>query len=126
MTSYLAAANSLILTRGESKTLVLSIEDADGNPFDLTAYVLWFSVKKSLADSGCVIRKKSSVLGEAAITDPKAGLAEVYLVPGDTSGLPLATYVFDAWIAGIPPETKRYMVIGPASLELADSVTRIS
>jgi hypothetical protein len=50
---------------------------------------------KEDALSSAVIVKTSANAGEIDLTDPTNGVAEINLVPGDTSGLSPGSYIFD-------------------------------
>jgi len=122
-TSFLQSSpNALQMVRGTSKTIELEVSDENGDAFDLTTAVVWFTVKKRISDEIAIIQKRSSNATEVVITDARAGQAEIYLVPGDTFALDVREYVFDIWVV---KGSKRYLVTGPATFELQNSVTRI-
>lgn len=130
-TSFLQASpNALQMVRGTSKTIELTVSDENGDAFDLTSAVVWFTVKKRITDETVLIQKRSTIVSEVAITDARAGQAEIYLVPGDTFKLDTREYVFDIWVI-IPGDEDlglleaRYLVVGPSAFELQASVTRI-
>ena len=122
-TSYLNTSNLLEIVRGTSKTLDVTVLDEDGDPFDLTGATIWFTVKKVISDEFAVIQKKSDVPAEIVITDARAGTCEIYLLPDDTRLLDVREYVFDIWV--VTAAGARYLVAGPSTLELQNSVTRI-
>jgi len=122
-TNYLTASSSALqLVRGASKTLELTVLDEAGDAFDLSGCTLWFTVKKAAADQQPVVQKKSDDVAEIQIVDAREGRADIYLLPADTFSLPAREYVFDVWVVS---GADRYIVVGPAALELQDSVTRI-
>lgn len=128
-TPYLTtSANAVQLVRGTTKTFELTVLDDAGGAFDLTGASLWFTVKKTIKDVDFVVQKRSTDPSEIAITSAKEGKASIYLLPADTNLLDVREYVFDVWVVVVPtpPATPlRYLVVGPSTLELQDSVTRI-
>lgn len=123
MTSYLNTENALEMVRGTTKTLSLDVQDEDGDVFDLTGVTIWFTMKKVITDIDFVVQKKSDVLAQITITDAKAGECEIYLLPDDTKLLDVREYVFDIWL--VTMTGARYLVAGPSTLEIQNSVTRI-
>lgn len=123
-TPYLTTAtNSLTLVRGTSKTIELTVFDDAGEAFDLTNAELWFTVKKFISDETFVIQKRSTDVTEIAITSAREGKANIYLLPADTFNLAVREYTFDIWV--VTALGSRYLVVGPSTLDLQDSVTRI-
>lgn len=80
---------TLILTRGDDRTLELTIVDKEGAAVNLTDTYLWFTAKVSLNDSDdeAVIFKTTGG-GGITITDASGGLAEITLAPIDTINIP--------------------------------------
>ena len=117
------AANSLTLVRGATKTIELTVLDDAGEAFDLTSAELWFTVKKFISDETFVIQKRSTNVTEIAITSACEGKASIYLLPVDTFNLAVREYTFDIWV--VTSLGARYLVVGPSTLDLQDSVTRI-
>ena len=122
-TSYLNPSNALTLVRGTTKTIALTVLDEAGDAFDLTGATIWFTMKKVIADEAFVVQKKSDVSTEIAIMVAKEGTCEIYLLPADTQLLDVREYVFDIWV--VTAAGARYLVSGPSTLELQNSVTRI-
>ena len=77
--------------RGDTKPIVLTFTDKNGNPIDLTGATLWFTVKKSPIDldAEAIIQKKL-----ITFTDPTNGIATIIIMPEDTQTLdaPLKLY----------------------------------
>lgn len=117
--------NVLEMTRGTSKTIMLTITDEDGEAFDITGGRLVLSVKQEVSDGvHALIVKTTDDLEEAVIADPRAGEVEIYIKPGDTQNLiPDAEYFFDVWL--VLPSEERFNVVPPTSFKVKDSVTRI-
>ena len=95
------------VTRGATKTFLLTVIDANNEPVDLTDGKAWFTVKNRLEDAAAIIRKRNAaaggVDGQILITVPQTapniGQAQIFLVPADTLGLdPNEAYVCDAWV----------------------------
>jgi hypothetical protein len=125
-TSYLnATPNALTLVRGTSKTIELTVLDGVGAAFNLTNATLWFTVKKFITDEIFVIQKRSTDATEIEVTSAREGKASIYLLPSDTFNLSVREYTFDIWVVIPPPLGAQYLVVGPSTLELQDSVTRI-
>jgi len=123
-TSYLnATPNALVLVRGTSKTIELTVLNDAGEAFDLTSAVLWFTVKKFISDETFVVQKRSTDVTEIAITSAREGKASIYMLPADTFNLAVREYTFDIWV--VTTLGARYLVVGPSTLDLQDSVTRI-
>jgi len=79
------------------------------------------TVKCKASDVENLLQKDSGDgAGEVDITDPHAGLAEIYLQPADTRTLN-GKYVFDVWV--ILPSGARHVVVGPSTLQVSRSVT---
>lgn len=117
--------NSLRMIRGTSKTFTLAVKDEEGNPVNLTGARVIFSVKKTICEDYCLLQKDSAHgVSEVDITEPKAGLAEIYLTPGDTQTWGTGEYVFDVWVVLV--SGKRYAVVPPSILEIEAGVTVIT
>lgn len=77
---------NIIMTRGDTARINLTILDADGNPYTPSeGDVIKFSVKKSWQDTEYAIQK--------TITDT------IHIEPADTAGLDIGDYVYDVQIA---------------------------
>jgi hypothetical protein len=122
--TFVLGPNALVLVRGASKTVELTIVGSDKKPVDLTGATLWFTVKERVEDRDPLILKRSTDGAQIAITQPFSGKAEIYLFPGDTAKLEPQEYVFDVWV--VLANGKRYPVIPPSTLAIVPSVTVIS
>lgn len=117
--------NALRIIRGTSKTLLVSVEDEDGEVVNLTGCRAIFSAKRDVRDPHCVIQKDSDRgITQVNITLPREGKFEVYLTPEDTQTLDVATYIFDVWV--ILVSGKRYAVIPPSLFEVDAGVTVVT
>lgn len=89
------------VARGDSKTIQITVRDKFGDlaPFDLTGAIVYFTVKKTIAetDASAVIAKTSDG-GGITIISAANGEFDIELTPGDTSITPME-YVFDVRIA---------------------------
>ena len=74
-------------TRGDSERFLLTLTE-DEEPLDLTGAEVWMTAKRHLRDTDAEAVFQKSVGDGITITDDEGGLAQVDLVPGDTSGLP--------------------------------------
>jgi hypothetical protein len=120
----------LSVIRGESKTFLVTVRDAQRNPIDLTACSVWFSVKNRLEDVGPVITKRNAAVGgvdnQILITVPQTGAAigqlSILIDPADTAALdPEGSYVCDAWVQ--LTNTKRYQVLTNRPFNILPAVT---
>lgn len=82
--------DTVIMTRGDTRTLELTIVDVDTHAVDLTDVYLWFTAKRSLNDTDdqAILRKTSALGGGITVTDAAGGLAKIDLVPADTIDIP--------------------------------------
>jgi len=130
MNSLLLPENAIEVIRGETKTLRLTVQQKDPTgekswiPVDLTDSVIYFTVKKEAEHRETLIAKRSSVVGEAEITNPRGGVAEIYLIPSDTDCLDATDYVYDVWVY-YTATAKRYPVVTPSVFRVVPGVTRI-
>lgn len=121
---YLAPENSVQVTRGANKTLMLTVQKDDGSYFDLTGSSLIFSVKKRVEDDRPLITKKSSVESEILIEKPREGKAKIFILPNDTVDLALAEYVYDVWLITSEDPVRRLVVVPTCTFEVVAGVTR--
>lgn len=116
------AVNSVTIIRGSSKTYALSVKDSSGNPVNLTGARIIFSMKEGFCNESAIIRKDSNNgITEIEITDPLAGMAEIKILPSDTTTLDVGEYLFDVWV--ILTSGKQYPVIPPSKLVIEAGVT---
>lgn len=131
--SLLNAKNSLTLYAGESRTLIVraSRKDTDPDsetygtciPLDITGATLYFTARDKADDSAPLFQKTSASLAEIELSDPKGGVAKIYLEPADTQDLSAqGSYVFDVWVE--LASGSRYVVIPPASIQILQGVTQ--
>lgn len=117
--------NAVSIIRGSSKTLEMTVIDADtGKPADLTGGKVVLTVKEAVTDLNPVIQKISTDVTQAEITVPRGGIARIYLVPGDTQTLALKDYVFDVWV--VLASGKRYPVVQPSVFTVQPGVTLLA
>lgn len=116
----MAADSKLVqLYRSTNRTIELAVEDSTGRPYDLTGGVLYFTVKKKESDSSASFALDTADPVKGAIVEAKAGLVEFYVIPSNTSGLAVGTYVYDVHLV---QGGKRYVVVAPSPLELLQAV----
>ena len=113
--------STILVARGETKTLRLTITQEGGTPLDLTSATLYMTVKRFMDDKSILIAKVSTNPLQISITRPKHGEAEIYLVSSDTRALAPTDYVYDIWV--VLPGDKRYPVILPGQLTVEASIT---
>lgn len=129
-TSLLEPQNALQVFKGESKTLKLTILQPDPDnpggciPLDISGSTLYFTVKERADSPEVLIRKTSVSLVEIELSDPRAGIARIFLIPSDTSGLStIKSYVFDIWI--VLSSGERHTVVKVSTFRVLQGVTTI-
>ena len=133
-TNILLPENAVSIYRGVSKTLKLTITDVNEDsvvcdsssrgrpvPVDLTGATIHFTVKREVKEAVPVIKKSTASVTEVEITDPKGGIAKIYLNPNDTRDLEPGQYVFD--VLAILASGKRYIVVKVSIFEVLAGVT---
>lgn len=123
MTDLLNPENGIAIYKGVSKTLKLSVLDANTQPVPINGALLWFTVKRDIRDVQPLLQKKSSNSAEILITAPDVGLAEIYLLPDDTQTWDARTYVFDIWIQ--LASGARYIIVPPSDFRVDRAVTTL-
>ena len=110
------AKQPLIMVRGTTLSLALSVQDADGNDYTLAAgEILRFGVKKKPEDTEYIITK------EAGPSDTDDDGNYVFsLAPADTEDLPFGCYYYDV---GLQSGTDYFNVIETSNFKLAFNVT---
>jgi hypothetical protein len=127
-----AIANApLTVTRGESKTFLMTVRARSTKaPVDITGAKVWFSVKNRVEDVALIIAKRNlaagGVDGQILITLPQVGAslgqAMIFLDHADTASLdPEASYVCDVWIQ--LTTSKMYQVVKNRKFRIDPSVT---
>lgn len=107
--------------QGENKTFLLTVLDEERNPANLTGATITFTVRKDF-DTAAVITKTSATPGEIDILAPPTdGLAKIFLVPADTSGLAPGQYIYDVWVELSGGE--KINVITPSRFIIGQGVT---
>lgn len=122
--TILLPENAVSVTRGTSKTLVLTVKDKDDKPVNLTGATIYFSVKRKETDTGNpLIQKISTDSAQIEIPNPTDGIAKIYLQPSDTQNLDITQYKFDVWM--VSAIGKRFVVVKPSIFNVEAAVTRI-
>ena len=119
--SALLPANSLSIFKGTSRTLELHVIDSTGKCVNITGATIVFTLKKCAGDQFPIIQKTSASILQVEITDPKGGVARIYLNPADTMNLDPGDYVYDVWI--ILASGKRYVLIPESTFTVLQGVT---
>src|ERR1041385_7741856 len=96
----MSCVDTLRVVRGTSHSYGLSFDDEDGDPKDLTDYVIYFRVKKILGDDTdpVLIAKDSTDDTQIFIlpqVDATLGQATLYLMPDDTKDIPVGVYNYE-------------------------------
>jgi hypothetical protein len=122
--SLLLPETGLEIVRGTTRTLRLEVTDADGVPYDITGARVVMSVKYDVLDPLPLIQKWTDDPLQAALIQPKVGVAEIYILPADTQNLDSnVDYLFDVWLITLSGE--RFVVVPPSLFRVKDTVTRI-
>lgn len=77
----------LKMFRGDSKSFVLALPDAAGNPIDLTGAMVWMTAKEALADDDSGATFQKSVGDGITVLDDTHGVILVELDSADTEDL---------------------------------------
>lgn len=75
---------------GTTKTINITVKDADGVAVDLTGGTIYLTLKNAIDDAVPVIQKNVTVH-----TDPTAGVSQIVVDPADTADKDSVTYLFD-------------------------------
>ena len=76
----------LTMTRGDTPEWALTVVAADGSPFDLTDYEVYFTAKRLLTDADPGVFQLTVGAG-VTVTDAAGGLATIQPRRGDTNTL---------------------------------------
>lgn len=98
--------NKIVLTRGDSACIELTIKDAEGNDYDYSGDTVVFGVKRSVNDKECVLT--------IPVTDNK-----ITFTPEMTKNMQFGDYLYDVQLthvddSGEEPVTSVYTVIAAA------------
>ncbi len=110
------ALKRLSLTRGDSQTYTLTFKRADGTPYCLKNWAVFFTLKTnySLPDSAAALQKIVTTFADT--TAGTSGVAVINLAPPDTADLDPGEYDFDIAVRTAANET--YTVVkGKYNLE---------
>ena len=107
--------NKIVVTRGDTKELTLTLVDDQGGPYDLTNVDVWFSV-------GSLLSKR---LGAGiAVPTPALGVATITLDAGDTGSAPdhRQSYPYDVQLelangSIVTPLRGRFIVVPDVTTE---------
>lgn len=115
------ALKRLTLTRGDSQTYTLAFNKADGTPYCLKNWVVFFTLKTnwSLTDDKASLQKIVTTFADT--TSGTSGIAAINLAPEDTVNLDPREYDFDIAVRTVANETHTIM---KGKLNLEYDVTR--
>lgn len=74
-------ANTIIMYRGDDRTVSLAVKDSDGDAFNLTNCTINMYIKEEIDD----LNAEAIISKTGTITDAAGGIVEFYLVPSDTN-----------------------------------------
>ena len=81
--------------KGQNKDINIYVTGPSGK-IDITGFTITFNVKATISGTP-VITKTTAEITEINITDAANGVAELYLVPSDTTSLDAGKYYYDVW-----------------------------
>lgn len=102
-------SNTIILYRGDDRTISLTVKKPDGSNYNLTGSTVRMYVKQRIgaSDADAIISKIGTLI------DPVNGVVEFYLVPDDTNNATVlrdeVPYPCDFQL--VTSESKRYTVL---------------
>ena len=101
---------NILLTRGDSAELVVSLADSLGIPYVMSSVdTLVFSMVKEIGDTEVLLRKE--------IKDSNV----FKFIPDDTNKLPFGKYFYDIQLTTTNDEV--YTVVSPSSFVIGEEVT---
>jgi hypothetical protein len=114
------ALRRLTLTRGDTRTYTVTFKKADGSPYNIKNWAVFFTVKSnySLPDTSASIQKIITAFSDT--TSGTSGAAVIPIVRADTINLDIGEYDFDikVFTAGTAAGTSAYTVMkGKLNLE---------
>lgn len=118
-------AQPICIIRGTSQTFRITVFDEANARVDLTGSTLYFTVALT-AGGAAEISKISTTPTEILIlaqTGATLGQADIFLVPTDTTSLPLGLHVYDVWLELVTGE--RHVIVGPDEFRIEVGVTVI-
>ena len=115
------ALKKLSFTRGDTQTYNLTFKRADGTPYCLKNWTVFFTMKEDweLADDQAVVQKIVTVFSDT--TSGTSGSATVSILPADTADLDPGSYAFD--IAVCTNENENFTVV-KGTVDLKYDVTQ--
>jgi len=116
--------NTVEVTQGASKTLVLTVVDQNGDFVDLTGWKVYLTVRGSLDDQTPLIVKTSADATQIALPDPRNGTARIYILPADTANLDRGDYLYDIWVETASGD--RVPVVPVSIFRVVQGVTRFA
>ena len=113
------------LYRGDTKRFTLSFKNTNGTPVDITGHVIWFTMKRDVADpdSGAVLQKRIVLPSNGMSV---AGLYELTLTSGETGAFEPGLYVYDIQrvIEAISPDKPDVTTLVSGRIGIVADVTR--
>ncbi len=90
-------ANAVRISKGDDKSLRLTVVDGTGAAVDTTGWTIKFTAKTKGEASSALISKTSATPGEIDFVSPNPNnnLWDINLVPADTSSQMPGVYVYD-------------------------------
>lgn len=115
---------SLYVTKGAQEIFDLTFTESDGDPFNLTGFTIYMSVKAAADDaSPALIEKDSGVVGEIDVVSAAGGTATLTINPADTSSLATGQYWYDVWVSS--SATTKKPLIKVSAFNVTGRVTEI-
>lgn len=113
-------ANEISVTRGDTRTITVTVTDSDSVIFNLTGYTMKMSVKKNKDDPD----SEAIFTSTATISTPATGVGVFGLTVANTTQTP-GDYWYDVQIA-TASSTSVYTVITPTKFTIGYDITRAS
>ena len=106
---------NLRMTRGDSETIHISCENADGTPHPFqSGDTVYFTVKKDVNTAEILLQKIITIFTET-------GAAQVELAPQDTRGLSYGGYKYDVQLSCADGQVKT--IVPPNDFRIGGEVT---
>ena len=83
---------NLFIIRGDDQWYTVDFKDKNGDPFDITGWTIYFTLKSDLDDTDANAVLKKDVTSHY---DPSNGLTKIHLINTDTINLDVRNYYYD-------------------------------
>lgn len=117
--------SNITLTRGDSRTLSITVLDSDGSAADLTGASIWWTAKRDIndADADAIISK--TVGSGITVTNAAGGLATVTIAPDDWTDAEDSDKHY-VWDLQVKSDTGTVTTVASGRIIITPDVTRAS